>query len=76
MTWRDEARCSESYDRRFFSVDPETIRQVVEDYCNFCPVYDECGEHAEPIGVWGGRSRHHDPANRKHARMVFGGTFR
>ena len=76
MGWRDEARCFESYDPRFFSTDRETVKQVADDYCRMCPVFDECGDHAEPIGVWAGRSRHHDPQNRNLARQVLGGYFR
>lgn len=55
--WQEDAACRTADVELFFSVEEEDQRKAVE-YCQVCPVQQQCLEYAienrEMYGVWGG----------------------
>ncbi|CAN5407888.1 MAG: transcription factor WhiB [Nocardioidaceae bacterium] len=62
--WQFDGACNEAEPELFFSADalrgPRRRQREAQAkaYCDRCPVFDKCRDHAlsvqEPYGVWGG----------------------
>jgi WhiB family redox-sensing transcriptional regulator len=85
--WEDHAACREpGADPEWFwpsgwsEADRRQVAQVVEAYCDRCPVLDECAALGERLGavdgVWGGARRHRPRAtSSKEVPGEFCGTM-